>query len=269
MASMLAVHWIATILVGVAVAEKSKPGCFGANTSSFPWCSGYAELGYNCSQSGELCASATCLKTCMFCTIEYQNAVLDEVSGQCCDSIVDGECKGAKLGVVTNKPYGLPDHKPATIFEGTVPYHNGPPVWSKQNPAGSYGFTFNAGAENDGECPPLPLVFNATNLKTASLKASGSGATGCFIACNLTEVEETGVDPCEAGSVNSPTAGPAAMRCYSGGDTWLKPPHTGMCAFNCTLRVASTGAATCESPTDPDCELACNTLDWYNPNRLH
>ena len=43
----------------------------------------------------------------------------------------------------------------------------------------------------------------------------GVPTNGCFIACNRTEIELTGSDPCNPGSITSPVN--AVMSCYSGG----------------------------------------------------
>lgn len=248
------------LALAAAVAPAPARGdCYAANTTAFGHCSGYEVAGYNCSADGVSCASSSCLASCGFCALHYRDAVLDAATGRCCDSVDDGACRGAKSGVVHNVAYGLPDHKPHAIFEGCSAYPHGPQLWSPDSPSGSYGFTMNFPPATGGKCPPVPAQFDPARVHAASLRASGPPVDGCFLACNVTEVAASGDDPCAVGSVTSPTAGHGAMSCYSGGDMWLKKyaPHTGMCAFNCTLRQDSSHYCTNNTPPS-NCFLTCS-----------
>jgi hypothetical protein len=53
------------------------------------------------------------------------------------------------------------------------------------------------------------------------------------------------------------------MSCYSGGENWLSPPGTGICAFNCTLRHTEDPTKFCNNITGSGCEVFCNTLGFY------
>ena len=249
----------------------SQAACYGANVSIFTWCStgsktgaaAYVAAGYNC--SGEMCAISHCVGTCEFCAVSYPDAVLDAASGRCCNAMHSGKCQGPKPAAVDDPPYGFPDHHPAVIFEGSVAYKNGPKTWSPETPDGSYGWSFLPGSQDaTGRCAATPAIFDSSLVKPLPFKSSGAGPLGgCFLSCNLTDVEMTGKDPCEAGSVDSPTAGPGTMRCYSGGDFWLTPPHTGMCGFNCTLRHANHIQSYCKNNSiGSDCVVACHTPDF-------
>jgi hypothetical protein len=53
------------------------------------------------------------------------------------------------------------------------------------------------------------------------------------------------------------------MSCYSGGEQFLKPAGTGICAYNCTYRkTVDPSGHYCTSVTEPGCLLFCNTLGW-------
>ena len=243
----------------------ARAACYGASTSIFTWCStgsktgaaAYIAAGYNC--SGEMCAVNHCVGTCEFCAVTYPHAVLDTATGQCCDAVQSGKCQGPKPAAVKNPPYGFPDHHPAVIFEGGAPYKNGPKTWSPETPDGSYGWTFLPGPQDAaGVCSFTPPVFDASRVRPLPFKSSGAGPMGgCFLSCNLTEVEETGEDPCKVGSVDSSTSGPGTMSCFSGGDSWLKPPHTGMCGFNCTLRHPGDMSYCNNNSFGTDCVVQC------------
>ena len=57
------------LAVFVRTAQYVEAVCYGANISTFPWCSGYAKAGYNC--SGDMCASAKAIGQDYFCAIRY------------------------------------------------------------------------------------------------------------------------------------------------------------------------------------------------------
>ena len=257
-----------TLGLVLTLLSRSHAACYGANVSIFTWCqtgsqtgvAAYIAAGYSC--MGEMCAVDHCVGTCEFCAVSYSHAVVDTASGQCCDAVQSGRCQGPKPAAVNDPPYGFPDHHPAVIFEGMVPYKHGPKTWSPETPDGNYGWTLLPGPQDAaGLCSPTPPVFDASRVLPIPFRSSGAGPLdGCYLSCNLTEVEETGDDPCKVGSVDSPTAGPGAMRCFSGGETWLKPPHTGMCGFNCTLRHASDLQSYCKNNSfGSDCVVACHS----------
>merc|ERR1712216_674169 len=103
-----------SFLVLVAV-QQARGECYGADISSFTWCSGYADAGYRC--NGNMCADKTCVGDCTKCAIHYPNALLHAASGRCCDGLSeDGSCQGPKDGLAPkNEDYGFPDLKPSLI----------------------------------------------------------------------------------------------------------------------------------------------------------
>jgi hypothetical protein len=165
------------------------------------------------------------------------------------------------MAMLRNPDYGWPDMKPSLIFEGCAPYHDGPTCWSDASPAGSYAFTANTPpASTDAGCPPIPqsLGLDPTKVKPISLNQHNEPSLNqCVVACNMTEVAATGVDPCTAGSITSPVA--AAMSCYWGGPGFLTPDGLGICAYNCTVINAKTSTY-CNSTEvkAQECVVACD-----------
>jgi hypothetical protein len=161
--------------------------------------------------------------------------------------------------------------------EGPVPYNNGPPCWSNATQLGAYGFTMLAqSGKRDNECPaPVGGAWAPPRgLRPIALPAHGEKINLCVLACNLTDVARTGVDPCNAASIFDGGAVDKSLRdvyanysCYYGGESWLHPPDVGVCGFNCSARKAD--GATCD---DADikadiCELYCDSRTLPGPSR--
>jgi hypothetical protein len=257
-------RWVANVLLLLVMPSNAADaqGCYVANTTSFPWCSGYAKAGYDCSADGTTCASATCLASCGFCAVHYPDAALHASTGQCCDPSTreSGECRNPRDGNVYHFPYGPADHHPTEIFEGCVQYEHGPTCW-KPGEIGDYGWSALWPDETQpGGCPPLPPNFDASKVRVAKMtERIGSSYRGCFIECNLTQVSETGVDPCSAGDFSSPTSGHNKMSCYSGGEKFIRPFPSGMCGYNCTLIHPSNGTqCRVKDPLRNDCVITCS-----------
>ena len=84
------------------------------------------------------------------------------------------------------------------------------------------------------------------------------------LACNITEVEATGVDAC-SGAFND-NAGGAPYACFSGGSTWLGDASLGVCAFPCLMYNYGTGGpCTSEDMEKGDCVLSCDPREYW-PN---
>ena len=207
--------------------------------------------------------------------------MIDSKTGQCCSSLSkSGDCNSPRDGQVHNPPYGFPDHRPALIVEGNTAYPYGPPVWSPTNPSGSYGWTVTlpgTDVKSDQDCPAIPaeIKVDRSRVKAMSAVEHGNGnlphMTSCFLGCNLTEVSDTGVDPCNSNSGSTPTAGPYNMSCFSGGENWLSPANTGMCGYNCTLRHANDPAKfSSNNSAGSDGVVYCNTLGfgWHTNSFL-
>lgn len=169
-----------------------------------------------------------------------------------------------------------------TITEGCAQYPNGPKCWNGENPDGAYGW-INLGrmTNTSAECPAIPmdgigsLLGSNSTLFPASMADAltpPAGSNLCFLACNKSEVERTGVDPCNAGTIpagkplpswilppvqalGSPEyfPGPLEMNCYYGGKGWMKDSTMGMCGYKLSLQ--DSHGAYCKSVTQPGCGL--------------
>lgn len=179
-----------------------------------------------------------------------------------------------------------------TITEGCASYHNGPACWNNgENPKGAYGW-INLGkmANTSAECPPIPaqgigeLLGPKTPLFPRSMADALTPPVGsnlCFLACNISEVMRTGVDPCNKGSIPAgkplpswllpplqpfgtpeilPT--PLEMNCYYGGKGWMKDPTMGMCGYKISMR--NSRGQYCTSMTQPE---GCPDLN-IDPRRV-
>ena len=148
-------------------------------------------------------------------------------------------------------PYEFPNHTVSVRVIGAIPYSRGPSVWddalNSSEPFDTYGkstgWAFNL-AKNDaktGRCPPIPDDAWGRRLKSGGevwvQDAKGQASGGCFVGCNMSEIENGKPDPCNAGSiqVDTPRFGPvlANFSCFYGGPGWL-PDGVGQCGFNCT-----------------------------------
>ena len=162
---------------------------------------------------------------------------------------------------IDGKLYGYPDNKiGGMIIEGPFPYENGPLVWSKTNDTGAYALINAAASIVAGKCPPIPPnhpLFKS-GLKPVPFT---NGAHNCQIGCNLTEVSQSGVDPCRPGSVDGPTDSP--MSCFDVGPGFAG--GWGLCGYNCTAFdvAASKSKGKLVYCTDPSqCEIACDTRNF-------
>ena len=111
-----------------------------------------------------------------------------------------------------------------------------------------------AGQYHNKACTPLPpdSPFVKTALRPVKMT---NGAKLCLVACNKTEVEATGVDPCHVGSLTDPALSNSPMSCFDLG------PGTaggggGACGYNCTSFMPS--GAPCTDPTR-GCNIYCDT----------
>lgn len=158
-----------------------------------------------------------------------------------------GPCPPSKLGLL--------------ITEGCASYPGGPACWSAKNPAGYYGWTDCTPSCPDGtdaSCPPIPEStlpgLNRNWVKPQCANEHGAkGRDDCFLSCNITHVQRTGVDPCAAGSV----PGLAKMRCFYGGAGNYGTKDGGMCSYGCVVRNAKTGGL-CTGGSVGGCLLFCD-----------
>eukprot|EP01047_Picozoa_sp_COSAG01_P069834 COSAG01_NODE_10435_length_2166_cov_3.876149_1_plen_224_part_00 len=155
-----------------------------------------------------------------------------------------------------------PDCCGGLIVEGCAQYPGGPTCWgtppNASVPDGSYGWiALGYKASHTADCPAIPAdgigsVLGAdTPLYPVSLKEAltQDGQPLCALACNISEVERTGVDPCNKGTIaahaplpawllppvqkmGSPEQlpGPVTMSCYWGGKVRSPPvPNDTVC----------------------------------------
>jgi len=112
-----------------------------------------------------------------------------------------------------------------------------------------------SGGNSSGGWLPPP------HLRPISLRAHGVGIDDCALACNITEVSQTGVDPCNAGSIDAPVR--ATYSCYYGGPGWLKPKDLGVCGFNCSARHVIGGAYCSDADIKAGlCDIYCDPRDF-------
>ena len=196
---------------------KSSVGddfCYGANVTTWEWCEGYEDAGYDCAVGSDgltYCGSEMCLGSCYFCAIEYDGAVLDKSTGRCCDSLdSDGNCVNPRSGnAPPNYVYGFADQHPSLFIYGVVPYENGPSAWSPENPTGAYAWSSieGAGKYEDDTCTPIPSeigIESDDSTHPISFVQHGVPIQGCEIGCDVSQVKSTGIDPCNKGAITSP-----------------------------------------------------------------
>jgi hypothetical protein len=266
-------------LASLAVPGALAAGCYTANVSQWPWCSGYEQAGYSC--AGAFCSVDTCVASCTNCADFYPDAHLDTSTARCCASLgPGGVCNGPLPGDAPyNPPYGFPNNGPgALIVEGPIPYPNGPPCWSNTSQAGAYGWTaLVQSGKTDNECP-APARGGAwappPGLRPVSLHAHGEPLNACMLACNWTEVARTGVDPCTAASIMDGGALDPSLRdvhanysCYFGGESWLHPTGLGVCGFNCSARQSDGAMCDSEDIDKGRCLIFCDSRTLPEPSR--
>ena len=94
----------------------------------------------------------------------------------------------------------------------------------------AHGVLSAPGSYTNGICKPVPKDSPFTNSKLFSVPLT-NGDTACDIECNITEVQETGVDPCHVASVTDPTDSP--MSCFNLGASMAG--GWGLCGYNCSI----------------------------------
>jgi hypothetical protein len=134
--------------------------------------------------------------------------------------------------------YGYPSTIGGLIIEGPFAYKNGPPVWTPDTITGAYGLIDAAGDAKTigGKCPSVPTDSPFANSKDVYPVQLTNGLTSCLLGCNLTQVKNTGVDPCRIGSIGAPLSN-SIMSCYDVGPGMAG--GYGVCGYNCTAFVQS------------------------------
>ena len=267
----MATRGMLSLFTVLAPSVANASGCYTAEVAQWSWCSGYEKVGYTCLNG--FCSVDTCDASCTQCADFYPQAFFDKSTARCCASLgPGGACNGPLPGDAPyNPPYGFPNNGPgALIVEGPVPYPGGPPCWSNATRAGAYGWTaLVQPGKADRECPP-PGTSGAWvpphGLKPIALRAHGEPLSACMLACNLSEVARTGVDPCNQASLFGNSAAPslrgvyANYSCYYGGESWIHPADLGVCGFNCSARHPNSGALCSAEDIERDqCLIYCDS----------
>jgi hypothetical protein len=104
-------------------------------------------------------------------------------------------------------------------------------------------------------CSPLPADSPFAKTANRPLHMT-NGLKDCLVACNKTEVEATGMDPCHVASLTDPKLSNSKMSCFDLG------PGTaggggGACGYNCSL-VQPSGAP-CTDIETQQCGVDCDT----------
>lgn len=176
------------------------------------------------------------------------------------------------------------------MYEGCAQYEKGPQCWASETaPKGAYGWIVLTPPAKSGkteDCLPIPTdgigkalgpdtPLYPVNLEAVQPKASGPKNT-CVLACNMSEVTRTGVDPCNKGTIPAgkplppwllppfQTQGsaqvfkePLVMSCYFGGKGFMNDPTMGMCGYGVFLR--NTEGEYCKTYTEPKgCPIVWN-----------
>jgi hypothetical protein len=262
-----------TIIAGfeLLAASVASNGCYTAEIAQWTWCIGYEKVGYTCSNG--FCSVDTCDASCTNCADFYPNASFDKSTARCCNSLgPDGSCVDPLPGDAPyNAAYGYPNNGPgALIVEGPVPYPNSPPCWSDTTQLGAYGFTaLVQPGTTDKDCP-APSTSGAWlpphGLRPISLRTHGEPISACMLACNITEVALTGIDPCNAASIYNNSSAQslkdvyANYSCYYGGESWIHPADVGVCGFNCSAHHPDTGASCSAADVEKGlCDIFCDS----------
>ena len=131
-------------------------------------------------------------------------------------------------------------------------------VWSDTNPGGAYAFTANTpGALLDSGCAPIPDGYGVdASLYPIALSEHGPPIEACLLACNVTTISTTDVDPCNSGFVGN--AGNLTYSCFSGGASWLGDSSLGVCGFPCLAFDEDGGLCTESSSSQGKCLVYCD-----------
>jgi hypothetical protein len=129
--------------------------------------------------------------------------------------------------------YGYPETIGGLIVEGPFPYKNGPVIYSKDNLWGAYGMIYAAPEPNpDHTCPDVPDDSPFMNSDVVYPVALTNGSPACGLGCNITQVQETGHDPCNVASLSAPYSN-SKSSCFDLGPSFAS--GYGLCGYNCSL----------------------------------
>ena len=163
--------------------------------------------------------------------------------------------------------YGFPLTTGALIVEYPYWTSDPPGTWDNgNNPFGSFAFLGHLPGPDpeDRSCPPIPegspLQAHNDVLKPLSVPRK-SGVDACMLTCNLTETKSSGVDVCNAGSIQLNSN--SVMSCYDLGEMYTGDATLGACGYNCTAMLTDGTGCTEEDVGSGGCHIYCNTNDGW------
>ena len=177
-----------------------------------------------------------------------------------------GSAAAAPLPGGVGEAYGYPDGiVGGLIVEGPFPYKNGPPVWNGdygKNPWDAYGMIAAPGKLGaDGKtCEAVPADSPFAASTTVRPLPLTNGEKFCLLACNLTDVEATGVDPCHIGSLTAPPVSHSVMSCFDLGPGTMGGGG-GACGYNCTA-FAGKDMTPCTKANVGTCSVYCDSRNF-------
>ena len=164
-----------------------------------------------------------------------------------------------------NQTYSYPDGAGALIVEGPFPYKNGPPIFSDSNLLGAYGMIIIPGTfdkeDPEAGCTPVPKESPFASSSSVYPVKMTNGVGDCLLGCNWTEVEATGIDPCNAGSLPKGTGlSNSVMSCFNLGPG-TEGHGGGACGYNCTsLKNTTSGKLVgCTRAHSSECNIYCDS----------
>lgn len=164
-----------------------------------------------------------------------------------------------------NTTYSYPDGAGALIVEGPFPYKNGPSVFSDSNLLGAYGMIIIPGTvdkeDPEAGCTPVPAESPFASSSSVYPVKMTNGVNDCLLGCNWTEVEATGIDPCNAGSLPKGAGlSNSVMSCFNLGPG-TEGHGGGACGYNCTsLKNTTSGQLVgCTRAHSSECNVYCDT----------
>jgi uncharacterized surface protein with fasciclin (FAS1) repeats len=156
----------------------------------------------------------------------------------------------------------------ALIIEDPLPYNNGPSVYSDSNLLGASGMAIVPGMfDTEAGCTPVPAdspFASSSSVYPAKLIGEYAFLKRCLLGCDWKEVEATGIDPCNAGSLPKGVGlSNSVMSCFNVNGT--VGHGGGACGYNCTnlKRDAVTGQLVgCARAQEAECEIYCDTRNF-------
>ena len=150
-------------------------------------------------------------------------------------------------------------------YEGPIPYKNGPSVYSDSNLFGAYGVAIVPGKFTpEAGCTPIPTdspFVSSSSVYPVKMIGEYAFLKLCLLGCSWTEVEATGIDPCNAGSLPKGAGlSNSVMSCFNLGPG-TEGHGGGACGYNCTsLKNTTSGKLVgCTRAHSSECNIYCDS----------